>query len=81
MYSCRAESQRAKVLFLFEKYVDDSALERYLDDFESHVYFSRELRLLFLHTGFELEAVYDEFQRRALGTTSPQIIVVGRKPA
>ncbi len=81
MYPCCAESQRAKVLFLFEKYVDDSAVERYIDDFESHVYFPRELRLLFLHTGFEVEAVYGDFQRRAPRTTSPQIIVVGRKPA
>ena len=78
--SYMAESQRAKVLFLFEKYVDDRAVERYLDDFESHVYFPRELSLLFLHTGFEVEAVYGDFQCRPLRTTSPQIIVVGRKP-
>ena len=76
-----AESQRARVLFLFEKIAGGKSVERYADDFESHVYYPRELRLLFLYAGFEVEAVYGDYQRRPLGTRSAQIIVIGRKPA
>jgi hypothetical protein len=75
-----AESQRAKILFLFEKIAEGRSVERYIDDFESHVYFPRELRLLFLCAGFEVEAVYGDFQGRPLKTRSPAIIMIGRKP-
>jgi SAM-dependent methyltransferase len=75
-----AESQRAKIRFLFEKIAAGKSIERYVDDFESHVYFPRELRLLFLCAGFEVDAVYGDFQGRPLRTRSAQIIMVGRKP-
>ena len=35
------------------------------------------LTLLFLHTGFKVEAVYGDYRGRPLGPQSPQIIVVG----
>jgi SAM-dependent methyltransferase len=75
-----AESQRAKILFQFEKIADGYSVERYVDDFESHVYFPRELQLLFICAGFEVETVYGDFRDRPLATKSPAIIVVGRKP-
>jgi hypothetical protein len=65
---------------MYEKLRDGRSIERYIDDFQSHVYFPRELELLFLHTGFELEAVYGDYRFRPLKSTSPLIIMVGKKP-
>ena len=73
--------QRAQIRFLYEKYHRKSLVESYIDDFESHVYFPRELRLLFLHTGFEIEDVFGDYNRRPLRASSQLMIMIGRKPA
>jgi ubiquinone/menaquinone biosynthesis C-methylase UbiE len=72
--------QRAQIRFLYEKYRGKNRVDRYLDDFESHVYFPRELQLLFMHAGFEIESVYGDYTRRPLRSTSQQMIVIGLKP-
>ena len=74
------DEQRASIRFIYEKLREGHSIERYIDDFQSHVYFPRELELLFLHTGFELEAVYGDYRFRPLKNTSPLIIMVGKKP-
>src|SRR5215469_531719 len=74
------DEQRAQIRFLYEKYRSKNCVESYIDDFESHVYFPRELRLLFLHAGFELENVFGDYNRRPLRATSHQMIMIGRKP-
>jgi SAM-dependent methyltransferase len=74
------DEQRAQIRFLYEKYRRKSLVESYIDDFESHVYFPRELRLLFLHTGFEIEDVFGDYNRRPLSAKSEQMIVIGRRP-
>jgi hypothetical protein len=73
--------QRAQIRFLYEKFRRKSLVESYIDDFESHVYFPRELRLLFLHTGFEIEDFFGDYNRRPLRASSQLMIVIGRKPA
>jgi len=73
--------QRAQIRFLYEKYHRKSLVECYIDDFESHVYFPRELRLLFLHTGFAIEDVFGDYNRRPLRASSQMMIMIGRKPA
>jgi len=73
--------QRAQIRFLYEKYRRKSLVESYIDDFESHVYFPRELRLLYLHTGFEIEDVFGDYNRRPLRASSQLMIMIGRKPA
>jgi SAM-dependent methyltransferase len=73
--------QRAQIRFLYEKYRRKSLIECYIDDFESHVYFPRELRLLFLHTGFEIEDFFGDYNRRPLRPSSQMMIMIGRKPA
>jgi ubiquinone/menaquinone biosynthesis C-methylase UbiE len=73
--------QRAQIRFLYEKYQGKNAVERYIDDFESHVYFPRELQLIFMHAGFEIESVYGDYARRQLRSLSRQMIVIGRKPS
>ena len=73
--------QRAQIRFLYEKYHRKSLVECYIDDFESHVYFPRELRLLFLHTGFEVEDCFGDYNRRPLRASSQLMIMIGKKPA
>jgi len=74
------DEQRARIRFLYEKYRRKRLVESYIDDFESHVYFPRELRLLFLHTGFEIEDVFGDYNRKPLSAKSEQMIMIGRKP-
>ena len=73
--------QRAQIRFLYEKYRRKRLIECYIDDFESHVYFPRELRLLFLHTGFEIEDFFGDYNRQPLRATSQLMIMIGRKQA
>ena len=73
--------QRAQIRFLYEKYRRKSLVESYIDDFESHVYFPRELRLLYLHTGFKIEDGFGDYNRRPLRASSQLMIMIGRKPA
>src|SRR5262249_47063463 len=49
-----AHRQQAHTRFLYEKYKDGRYVDGYIDDFTSHVYFPRELQLLFQQTGFDL---------------------------
>lgn len=77
------DEQRARIRFLYDKYVGSKAgtgPERSVSDFESHVYYPREMRLLYLHTGFDVETVYGDYRGRPLGPGSPQMIFVGIKP-
>jgi len=50
-----------------------------VSDFESHVYFPRELELLFLHTGYTIEQRWGSYFERPLRATSREMIYVGRK--
>lgn len=75
-----ADEQRACIRFLYDKYVGNTQPQRSLSDFQSHVYYPREMRLLYMHTGFEVEEVYGDYQSRPLKPTSPQMIFSGIKP-
>ena len=83
--------QRARIRFLYDKFDTRQAppggagpgstdAERYVSDFESHVYFPRELQLLFLCAGFAVDAVYGDYRLRPMHQASRQMIVIGRKP-
>ena len=75
-----AEDQRAHIRFLYDKYVGTAPPHRSVSDFESHVYYPREMRLLFLHTGFTIESVYGDYRGRPLNPSARQMIFVGLKP-
>lgn len=79
--SYASDEQKASIRFIYERFEKTVSVERYIDDFASHVYFPRELELLFLHTGFEIEAVYGDYHFQPIEPASPLIIMVGRKPA
>lgn len=72
--------QRASVHFLYDAFDRSASAERFISDFESHVYFPRELELLFLNAGFEIDARWGDYAFRGLRETSRQIVMVGRRP-
>ena len=76
-----SHEQRAQIRFMYEKYQNGRGVETFLDDFESHVFFPRELRLLFSHTGFEVEETIGDYLGRPLKAGSPVMIMIGRCPS
>jgi len=75
----RSDQQLAEIRFLYEKYRDGRAVESYIDDFRSHVFFPRELALLFIHAGFEIERTLGDYRGRVLAPSSPLIIMMGKR--
>jgi len=76
-----AHRQRAHVHFLYDRFEVTERVEqasRYISDFESHVYFPRELQLLFLHTGFTVERSYGGYRFEPLSSTSRALVMIGR---
>ena len=72
-------NQLAAIRFLYEKYKEGRAVESYIDDFASHVFFPRELALLFIHTGFRVEQTIGDYRGRELRAQSPLIVMIGKK--
>jgi SAM-dependent methyltransferase len=70
--------QRAEIRFLYDKFPEGKRVDRYVSDFECHVYYPREVELLFRMTGFEVEARYGDYYWRPLRPGSRQLIVTGR---
>jgi SAM-dependent methyltransferase len=71
--------QRAQVRFLYDKFAAGILSEHYVSDFESHVYFPRELQLLFMLAGFSIEWIYGDYRGRALSSTSQHMLMMGLK--
>ncbi len=61
-----------------EKFFATGENERYLTRLDMHVFFPRELQLLFLASGFNIEAIYGDYDWQPFGRGTRQI-VVGRK--
>lgn len=66
--------QRAEIRFLYDKLTQNVATERYVSDFASHVYYPREVELLFRLTGFDVEHRYGDYRRRPMRSTSRAMI-------
>ena len=75
----RPHLQRAEIRFMYDKFPDAHQVDRYVSDFDCHVYYPREVELLFRITGFSVEAWWGDYSRRRLRSSSRQLIVVGRK--
>jgi SAM-dependent methyltransferase len=71
--------QRAEIRFLYDRFEPVHAHDRYVSDFDSHVYFPREVELLFLHTGFAIEQTWGSYTERPLRASSRVMVMVGRK--
>ena len=76
-----SHEQRAEILFLYDRFPDGDQVDRYISDFACHVYYPREVELLFLLSGFSVDARFGDYAMRPLRTTSRQLIVVGVKPS
>lgn len=71
--------QEQHITWIHEKFSQTGEHERYLTRLDMHMFFPRELQLLFLSTGFRIEAIYGDYQWKPFGKGTRQI-VVGRKP-
>ena len=69
--------QRAEIRFLYDKFGDGDRPQRYISDFTAHVYYPREVELLFRATGFTVADRYGDYRRRPVRATSRQLIFVG----
>ena len=76
-----AHEQRAQIRFLYDRFPDGSRADRYVSDFDCHVYYPREVELLFRLTGFRAEAWFGDYGMRRLRASSQQLIGVGVKPS
>jgi len=70
--------QLQHIVWTHEKFFETGEHERYLTKLDMHVFFPRELQLLFLATGFSIEAIYGSYDWKPFGKGTRQI-VVGRK--
>jgi len=75
------DEQRAEIRFLYDKFPDGNQVDRYISDFDCHVYYPREVELLFRHTGFSVETWFGDYDMRRLRPSSRQLIGVGVKSA
>ena len=76
-----AHLQRARVHFLYDRFEPDEEANRYVSDFESHVYYPREVELLFRVTGFTIEAVFGDYRFGPFRSHSRDLIMIGTRPA
>ena len=82
LYTTRKYDQFEQVQHItwtHEKFLQTGESERYLSRLDMHLFFPRELQLLFLATGFHIDAIYGDYQWKPFGRGTRQI-VVGRKP-
>jgi SAM-dependent methyltransferase len=71
-----AREQCATVHYLYDQFQRDET-NRFLSDYEHHVYYPRELELLFRMTGFCVESIWGDYQRSPLQNHSNTLVMVG----
>jgi SAM-dependent methyltransferase len=74
-----SDQQGAQIRFLYEKYRNGRLIDSYIDDFASHVFFPRELELLFIHADFKMEATVGDYLGRPPSIHSRLLIVTGQR--
>jgi SAM-dependent methyltransferase len=81
LYSSRKYEQIEQlqhIAWIHEKFLQTGENERYLTKLDMHIFFPRELQLLFLASGFRIEAIYGSYDWKPFGQGTRQI-VIGRK--
>jgi len=73
-------TQQAAVRFLYDRFPEGQQVDRYVSDFDCHVYYPREVELLFRTAGFLIECWFGDYSARPFRATSRQMIAVGRRP-
>jgi SAM-dependent methyltransferase len=82
IYSTRkydSYEQNQHLTWTHERFMHSGENERYFSHLDMHQFFPRELQLLFLASGFQVEAIYGDYDWKPFGQGTRQI-VVGRKP-
>src|SRR5947209_8798947 len=82
LYTSRKYDQIEQVqhiVWTHEKFFESGENERYISTLDMHIFFPRELQLLFLASGFSIDAIYGDYAWKPFGKGTRQI-VVGRKP-
>ncbi len=75
-----ADEQRLTVHFLYDHFTNEETCRRFVNDYEAHVYFPNELRLLFKTTGFSLEQEWGAYDKSSLTPDSRFLIMMGQRP-
>ncbi|GCE11001.1 class I SAM-dependent methyltransferase [Tengunoibacter tsumagoiensis] len=70
--------QLQHITWTHEKFFENGDNERYLTRLDMHVFFPRELQILFLSAGLQIDAIYGSYDWKPLGKGTRQI-VIGRK--
>ncbi|HEY0753543.1 MAG TPA: class I SAM-dependent methyltransferase [Ktedonobacteraceae bacterium] len=81
LYSSRKYDQIEQVQhisWVHERFLETGENERSLTRLDMHIFFPRELQLLFLASGFAIEAIYGSYDWKPFGQGTRQIII-GRK--
>lgn len=82
LYSSRKYDQIEQlqhIVWTHEKFFETGEHERYLTKLDMHVFFPRELQLLFLASGFSIEAIYGGYDWKPFGKGTRQIVVARKK--
>lgn len=81
-YNTRAyyeHDQHYQLRFVHEKVMAGGQVTKRISEYKVHVYFPREMRLLYMHCGFTVEDVFGDYLWRPFTSSSPRMIFVGRK--
>jgi len=76
----QAHSQTLRVRYLYDQLEAEEKSVRFVDNYDAHVYFPNELRLLFTLTGFRVEEEWGDFERSPLSHRSRSLIICGHRP-
>jgi SAM-dependent methyltransferase len=71
--------QTQHIAWTHEKFFENGENERYFSRLDMHMFFPRELQMLFIASGFSVEAIYGDYLWKPFGKGTRQI-VIGRKP-
>ncbi len=71
--------QLQHITWTHEKFFQNGDNERYMSKLDMHMFFPRELQLLFLATGFAIESIYGSYDWKPFGKGTRQIIVARKR--
>lgn len=77
-HKSRKYSPEEQLWSMLEK-TSSKAREEETNTNDVHVYFPRELRLLYMCSGFEVEDIYGDYSFGEFKSSSPRMVFVGRK--
>jgi hypothetical protein len=71
--------QQATVWFLYDRFDGSQVKARMVSDFVGHVYFPREVELLYRIAGFRVVCRYGDYHFHRLSETSRSMIMIGER--